>query len=344
MRQTFRDTGVVHYLNFLFIAVVLFIHHNNYIEKYDVLTIYTAEKILRNFAVGGFLFLSGLKLALSNHDKPVSRFVSKRLFRIYPLYWLALLLSSLTAYPYANEGRVPNLPNTLVHVLGLQSVFPHYFQVDHLTLWFVSVVTVCYCFFLLTRHLLDRQVVFSLVTIGTVFSIYGAHIGAMQCGMRIFTPGLAVFLAIFAMGMLLRDFDLDGVRLPVMAGLVVLAMIMVSIVSFRFSISGFGGFVLSLLLTVGGNVIFFVALCVMVKRFLPGSGKPIVVAVSGCGYCIFLFHRSIFAFLARFIEGWPIWGQWIVIVPVGLVMVYVFSSFIQTGYNKLLTMVKEERT
>jgi len=50
--------------------------------------------LLQKFAVGGFLFLSGYKLALSKRDEPAQTFLLNRFLRIYPLYFLAVVLFS----------------------------------------------------------------------------------------------------------------------------------------------------------------------------------------------------------------------------------------------------------
>ena len=80
------ELNPVHFMNALFITIVLYLHHGQYTNFYfGFLNEYNLHYVLQKFAVGGFFFFSGLKLTISNLDIPISTFLTKRFYRIYLL-------------------------------------------------------------------------------------------------------------------------------------------------------------------------------------------------------------------------------------------------------------------
>ncbi|MEO0770850.1 MAG: hypothetical protein AAFY72_15760, partial [Cyanobacteria bacterium J06649_4] len=100
------------YMTLIFVSVVLMLHHVNYTHDYlwEISHRFFhpyetgVDQLFQKFAVGGFLLLSGYKLSLSKVSEPVVPFLFNRLKRIYPLYLLALIVSSPAAYPHLVDG------------------------------------------------------------------------------------------------------------------------------------------------------------------------------------------------------------------------------------------------
>jgi peptidoglycan/LPS O-acetylase OafA/YrhL len=98
-----------------------------------------------------FVFVSGFVLYYNYGNlesfKEITRFYSKRAIRIYPLYWLALIVNILLAPQiYIPQLNGVNSQSILVAFLGLQGFFPHSFF-NTIWLWFVGVILIYYLIF-----------------------------------------------------------------------------------------------------------------------------------------------------------------------------------------------------
>ncbi|MGD1895594.1 MAG: acyltransferase family protein [Phormidesmis sp.] len=197
------------YMTLIFVAVVLLLHHVNYTTDYlwEVTHRFfnpyeiRIDKLLQKFAVGGFLLLSGYKLSISKLSEPAGQFLINRIKRIYPLYLIAIWVFSFSAYPYL-AGEMPSRPNLMVHILGLQSVFPNLFQTNFLTIWFVSTLFCCYLLFLWLRKYLRRssafliRVALFLVATALIRQIAGTY------NIAAFTEDFDTYTLFFCSGML----------------------------------------------------------------------------------------------------------------------------------------------
>ena len=105
-------------LTAVWIITVLFLHHGWFVPSI-VPTIPNLSLLLMYWSVGGFLFLSGYKLALSSPTS-AREFFRRRFLRIYPLYILAIAL--YVAFVWVDR----NPANIAMHLLGMQIVLPNF--------------------------------------------------------------------------------------------------------------------------------------------------------------------------------------------------------------------------
>lgn len=120
------------------------------------------------FGLGIFVFVSGFVLDYTSPevDRPWS-FLRTRAVRIFPLYLVALALFILTL-------RRLSLPETLIHIFGLQILLAPRFVNPVPTLWFVGLIFQFYVLYaLLAKHTRDHWgvVVFSLTVFGGLFLV-----------------------------------------------------------------------------------------------------------------------------------------------------------------------------
>lgn len=108
--------------------------------------------------LGLFIFISGYLLYYNNPSinsfQDIFSFYKKRLLRIFPLYWVALIAYILIFSVYASKldsGFVfPNARNAfgsfnmLVHFLGLQIVLAPAYASPMLTLYFIGLIIALY--------------------------------------------------------------------------------------------------------------------------------------------------------------------------------------------------------
>ena len=105
-------------------------------------------------AMGSFVFISGFGLYLNKNNRSIntleklSTFLKKRFLRIFPLYWIALILFVLFV-GYSNI----NIIYLLAHVVGLQIIVAPLFGPPILTLWFIGIIVIYYLIFIFLSFL-----------------------------------------------------------------------------------------------------------------------------------------------------------------------------------------------
>ncbi len=137
--------------------VVLMIHiPNNYAYNFyidlDVFTGFLFHTLGISVAMGSFTFISGFGLYLQNSNRNINTsdklitFLKKRFLRIYPLYWIALLIFLIIFDEYYTGMNILYL---FAHFLGLQIIFAPIFSPPIWTLWFIGVIVVYYLIFII---------------------------------------------------------------------------------------------------------------------------------------------------------------------------------------------------
>lgn len=201
---TYNDKiSTIEFLNTFFILMVLYLHHTMY-TKYNIklLPEYNLNLYLQKMAVGGFLFLSGFKLTCSKIDDSFGSLFKNRFFKIYIPYLLAVICYSVIVFPYVSLGKFPNYKNIFIHILGIQSIFPEIFGKQYLTLWFISILFICYAFFLLTRKIIIRGNIFIIILAFIIFIIFIIQsYGNSLIGYAMFSNDVIIYLVYFAFGM-----------------------------------------------------------------------------------------------------------------------------------------------
>ena len=100
-------------------------------------------------AMGSFAFISGFGLYLNKNNRNInsfeklSKFVKKRFLRIFPLYWIALILFVLFI-GYSNLDPF----YILAHVFGIQMIVAPLYGPPILTLWFIGIIVIYYLIFI----------------------------------------------------------------------------------------------------------------------------------------------------------------------------------------------------
>jgi peptidoglycan/LPS O-acetylase OafA/YrhL len=100
-------------------------------------------------AVDIFLIESGFSLMVALSVQPVREFIVKRLIRLVPAYWIAIIV--FTAF-VALMGRFTSIPSIILHVFGLQGFGPEKYLLDiSPAWWYVTLILMCYGIFLALR-------------------------------------------------------------------------------------------------------------------------------------------------------------------------------------------------
>jgi peptidoglycan/LPS O-acetylase OafA/YrhL len=114
-----------------------------------------ANVIHGEIGVDLFLILSGFTLAAYSAAIPLREFVLRRLLRIYPSYWIALLLFGYLDAHYLGGPRP--WESVWQHIVGIHGFSrPEYFSDFSDSFWFISLILAAYAVFACIRGRLDN--------------------------------------------------------------------------------------------------------------------------------------------------------------------------------------------
>lgn len=337
------------YMTLIFVSVVLMLHHVNYTHDYLWKISHRffhpyetgVDQLFQKFSVGGFLLLSGYKLSRSKVSEPAVPFLFNRFKRIYPLYLLALIVSSPAAYPHLVDGQLPSLANFIMHALCLQAVLPNFFQQDFYTIWFVSNLLCCYLLFLGLRKTLGRPATFCMKLGLFIFAIALVRQLAGTYGISAFTNDFNVYLLFFAAGMGCAQLQprLMTINKLVLIGISVVCtgLLIALTVNPIETASPYGSTALSIVdssLKIGSILPVHVLL---LTSFQKTSVSPKVAVLMNnltvASYCTFLFHRPIWTSLHGLWSG-SSYLQSVFILGFGIPLIFVCSYCLQLFYNR----------
>jgi len=128
-----------------------------------------------DLGVDMFVILSGLGLALSGQSGGARRFLTRRLWRIMPTYWIAL-----TLYAWAGTHFLEHHYSTadlLLHYVGIHGWFGDAYAVSISDpFWFITLILTLYVLFCFLRPLLERPaqllLVGSFLSTGVAFACF----------------------------------------------------------------------------------------------------------------------------------------------------------------------------
>lgn len=150
------------FLRSLAIFMIIPAHLSNFLYSTSgKLALYAFDPYFANMGLGLFIFMSGYLIYYNNHSinslENVFDFYKKRLLRIYPLYWAALVVFILVFFIFApwldsgfvfpNSENVFTFYNVLVHLLGLQILLAPAYATPMLTLYFVGLIVIFYAIY-----------------------------------------------------------------------------------------------------------------------------------------------------------------------------------------------------
>jgi peptidoglycan/LPS O-acetylase OafA/YrhL len=101
-------------------------------------------------AMGSLVFVSGFGLYLNKNNRSINNtkklfgFLKKRFLRIFPLYWIALILF-IIFFGYWDQGFF----YIFSHVIGIQMVVAPAYSWAIWTLWFIGIIVIYYLVFII---------------------------------------------------------------------------------------------------------------------------------------------------------------------------------------------------
>ena len=268
--------------------MVLYLHHSDYTADYlMVFRPFGLGYFYQKLAVGGFFFLSGYKLTNSKSLDSIRGFITNRIFRIYFLYLCAIVVFSFTGYPYFNQQLFPSMPNVILHILCLQAILPNYYGNIYHVFWFISILFLCYSFFLATRGIIHKKsfwITLSLILTG-IFIIH------QLSNNTVFILDITIYLVFFALGMAFsknvdRINNLNEISLFITScsGLLLLLFFRNRI----YTNTWHDNLVLYILVVISTLPLFILFFKIAPKLFLPPAIIKTMRFISYSSFCVFL--------------------------------------------------------
>ena len=351
----------------------------NFYLLLDQFGVFLVNNVGIYIAMGSFVFVSGFGLYLNptnrnlNSSKKLLAFLKKRFLRIFPLYWIAIILFLFFV------GYLDINPLYLIyHVLGLQIIVAPYFGSPMLTLWFIGIIVIYYLIYIVL-NLFESIKWIIPASIGILFFfvflnwIFGLVENRFFLYYLIFIFGIIAAL-IFTSHEYSRVKERLSKLRPEVSLLIPLLTAILGFIAFTlltqfcysFFISQYGtsnlhfilelhpdffqlaSVILLINLIIGSFIIFVISLSNFIFRGFGyiDSKRKIELAVSETAYStysVYLFHRiflTIFTAIMTFgLNINMLAAQHLYIVLLFVPFIFLFSYLIQKAYDRVWKLV-----
>lgn len=315
----------------IFILIVLYVHHAGYTSYY---IFFNSPIPLNYLAVGGFFFLSAYKLTKSKMKDSFTGFWKNRLIRIYPIYFIALILFTIFVYKSFNLG------NFIIHALALQILFPDLFGANYLTLYFIALLFMYYMIFSITKQYLNNLKKFLLIS-SLIFFVC-LFVDWITSGLQIFEYRFFLYYPMFITGMIFSYYELQIKKNKYfnnISSLLVSIIIFIIVYIIKVSLD-----ITDIYFEITANFylipFFLFIISTNFKKSNINMINSFIKKLAYASFCIYLFHRPIWQFLG------DIWyersiAQWFFIMFFGFALIYTISYFIQSKYDFLIGKSKK---
>lgn len=184
-REKLAEFDILRTISILIVVILIHIPNNYAYPFYIDLSPYTGYLLHTlgiDVAMGSFAFLSGFSLYLKKDNRNINspsrlkRFLKKRFLRIFPLYWIALIVFLiLIADPDINFLFV------LAHIFGLQIIVAPIYGYPILTLWFIGIIVIYYLIFIILSFMGSlKKIIPSALAILFFFVILNLNFGLVD--------------------------------------------------------------------------------------------------------------------------------------------------------------------
>jgi len=155
--QKLPEIDVLRIISILIVVIAIHIplsYAYNFYLDLDQYGVFIVNNVGIFVAMGSFVFVSGFGLYLNpnnrklNSPKKIFSFLKKRFIKIFPLYWIAIILF-LFFVGYSNFDPL----YLTYHFFGLQIIVAPYFGPPMLTLWFIGIILIYYLIYVILNSL-----------------------------------------------------------------------------------------------------------------------------------------------------------------------------------------------
>lgn len=326
---------MINVLTSIFILLVLYEHAFYFGLPIGSILTPTGDSVAIFLAIGGFIFLSGYKITLTKRSLTLKQFIMDRFFRLYPLYFLALVIHHFFIQP--GNGN----PHFWLHAGLLNMIFYNAFGAPFLTVYFVGLLALYYTVFVITKSSFHNTAAFVCLSVLLFLMTAMVHL-LKPFGIALFEERFFMYYPFFFGGITAalhtKSKRVQRLFHPGVWGAVFVLVLTASIKDVIPDADAlFRGINVSYVFIMPSYLAFLVSLVV---AELAQMRRGFFARIAQATYCMFLFHRPAWL-MATNITQWAAPNltpaeKWIVIYILGTVVLYWVSLLIQRGYNLLI--------
>ena len=287
---------IINSIQFLrgFAALAVVIHHTGgYVKRYyephlllgDYFSIGFAGVDLF-FVISGFIIYFTSKNYLNNPSK-LKEYLSKRLIRVYPIYWIITTLLFSLAWLITNvlHKNVFSIgyPHTLVAYLQTYSLFPLHFAINPVT-WTLSYEIFFYVIFALLIVSKRLIIIPLLILLGSFYNIFISQSGSELTYFNFIFSG---YNFEFALGCLIFQFY-EKVQLSKALCLILLSIAISIIIYFGYDVSDVDSYQRVLTFGLPSGLILLTLLNLEKEGFI--SFPKLFLTLGDSSYALYLIH------------------------------------------------------
>ncbi len=155
--QKLPEVDIFRIISILIVVIAIHIpisYAYNFYLDLDQYGVFLVNNVGIYVAMGSFVFVSGFGLYLNPNNrnlrssKKIFSFLKKRFIKIFPLYWIAIILF-LFFVGYSDFDPL----YLMYHFFGLQIVVAPHFGPPMLTLWFIGIILIYYLIYVILNSL-----------------------------------------------------------------------------------------------------------------------------------------------------------------------------------------------
>ena len=329
MKETSKRQMEFEALRGLSIILLLSLHS----EIYDPIVFGETLKhigfFVASFLLGSFFFLAGYftEASLRKPGQTFFAFAWSKFVRIYPPYWLALLL--FVFYIGVSLKRT----DMAVYAMNLQAVFSPVFVKQVLTLWYISMLVVFYAIFGGMMFVFRTSASLTVALI----AVYAAGYAANRAW-GLFDPRFFQYYFIFLVGVFLCRFDKAREKFFDLNPFVKILAAVVSVFPLQWILNNSKTEGAIYLLAVDFFILAWILCALTLFRTRIGDWH-IWLWLSTASYFTYLIHRPLWHLMDSFLGLEPGMGTVYVHLTAGAVLALLLGYLLQRGYDRLLALL-----
>ncbi|WP_371805224.1 acyltransferase family protein [Candidatus Lokiarchaeum ossiferum] len=186
MKNTkFIELDILRIISCLIVVVLIHIPNNygyTFYMDFSTYTGYLFHTLGINNSMSAFVFISGFSLFLSKNNRnlnsrtKIGQFLKKRFLRIFPLYWIALIIYFII-FPFFETSFIYGV----AHVFGLQIFFAPLGGDPIWTIWFIGIIVLYYLIFIVLSYLDSlKKIIPAAIIIDAIFVALNLLFGIVE--------------------------------------------------------------------------------------------------------------------------------------------------------------------
>jgi peptidoglycan/LPS O-acetylase OafA/YrhL len=303
------------------------------------------------FGLSLFIFVSGYSLMIRrpsfDHVSDLKKYLIKRVSRIYPLYWIVLvLLLVFDALPNSD------LLGNIIIFSGFQIlVYP--VLVQNSLYWFVSAIVVFYLMFpviLYAAQKMQRRFDASVLAVSTVL-----FLGLVAINLVFGTIDISIFLYywLFVSGIVIGSkiklSEIGRSRSMITGAVIAAGILLVGAVKVLLFPGGGLHFTdplvtIALFLGMGISIVISIQFANLFKRYVRNRTSVMVTVVAASTYSIYLFTGPVLGGLTSLVSGLDLTAVRVIIILVGIPLALAISILAQKMVDRLFRYRSRSRT